>query len=113
MTSDQKVAANRRNAERSTGPRSQVGKSRSSRNALKHGLAIPLRNDPKAAEEIRELAATIAGEARTDETVLAYAGTVAEAELDLFHIRIARVQLLNALAADPPDKMAHLLRRLG
>ena len=32
------VAANRRNAERSTGPRTASGKARSRRNALKHGL---------------------------------------------------------------------------
>ena len=106
MTSDQKVAANRRNAERSTGPQSQAGKARSSRNALKHGLAIPLRNGPNMAEETAELAAIIAGEARTDETVLAYAGAIAEAELDLVRIRMARVQLLNALAANPPDVVA-------
>ncbi len=36
--SDRRIAANRRNAQRSTGPRTAKGKRRSSRNALKHGL---------------------------------------------------------------------------
>lgn len=34
--------ANRANARRSTGPRSAAGKTRSARNALRHGLAIPI-----------------------------------------------------------------------
>ncbi len=38
MTSDAKRAANRRNAQHSTGPKTQEGKAASSLNALKHGL---------------------------------------------------------------------------
>ena len=38
MTTKRQIAANRRNARKSTGPRSVEGKERSSRNAVKHGL---------------------------------------------------------------------------
>ena len=38
MTTPVKVDANRRNARRSTGPRTLVGKARSSKNAFRHGL---------------------------------------------------------------------------
>ena len=38
MTSPRKLAANRLNAARSTGPRTPAGKTQSSRNALAHGL---------------------------------------------------------------------------
>ncbi|MBX7500021.1 hypothetical protein K3181_01025 [Qipengyuania sp. YG27] len=38
MTSDRQMAANRRNALRSTGPRSPEGRDRSSRNAQSHGV---------------------------------------------------------------------------
>jgi hypothetical protein len=38
MTSFKQIEANRRNAEHSTGPRSEAGKQRSSRNAFRHGL---------------------------------------------------------------------------
>ena len=38
MTSLKQIEANRRNAENSTGPRSEAGKRRSSRNAVRHGL---------------------------------------------------------------------------
>lgn len=38
MASEKQTAANRRNAAKSTGPRSASGKAASSRNALKHGI---------------------------------------------------------------------------
>jgi len=38
MSNDQQIAANRLNAQRSTGPRTPAGKTRVSSNALKHGL---------------------------------------------------------------------------
>ena len=38
MTSDRRVAANRRNAQRSTGPKSESGKRVSALNAIRHGL---------------------------------------------------------------------------
>ena len=41
MASEKQIAANRRNAQRSTGPRSAAGKSISSRNAFRHGLSLP------------------------------------------------------------------------
>lgn len=39
MTSAAQIEANRRNSQRSTGPRTEAGKARSRRNALRHGLA--------------------------------------------------------------------------
>jgi hypothetical protein len=38
MASETKIAANRRNAERSTGPKTERGKAMSAQNALRHGL---------------------------------------------------------------------------
>jgi hypothetical protein len=38
MTTWRQIAANRHNAEKSTGPRTEAGKRRSRRNALRHGL---------------------------------------------------------------------------
>ena len=38
MATEKQIAANRRNAKKSTGPRTKQGKAISSKNALKHGL---------------------------------------------------------------------------
>ena len=58
MTSLKQIEANRRNAQNSTGPRSEAGKQRSSRNAIRHGLTaetviVPLEDveDYQAFEE--------------------------------------------------------------
>lgn len=39
MASERKTTANRLNAKRSTGPKTEAGKTRSSRNARQHGLS--------------------------------------------------------------------------
>ena len=57
-----RVRANRANARRSTGPKTLGGKSAASRNALRHGLAIPVTVDPSLADEVERLARMIAGE---------------------------------------------------
>src|SRR6188768_4009409 len=47
MISKQKIAANRSNALKSTGPKSLNGKLRASRNAFRHGLATGIHNSPE------------------------------------------------------------------
>lgn len=42
MTSDRQKAANRLNAQNSTGPKSETGRKRAALNALRHGLTTPL-----------------------------------------------------------------------
>ena len=46
LSSQRRIDANRRNALRSTGPRTPAGKKRSSRNALKHGLCAEFAHLP-------------------------------------------------------------------
>ena len=45
MAFETKIAANRRNAQRSTGPRTALGKVRVRRNALRHGFAAVVVGD--------------------------------------------------------------------
>jgi hypothetical protein len=54
MASDKQIAANRRNATKSTGPRTQEGKARSRLNALRHGLASTLPAADKTWDELGE-----------------------------------------------------------
>ena len=56
MASERQIAANRRNAKKSSGPRSAVGKARSRRNALRHGLAIASRTISAFQQDVMELA---------------------------------------------------------
>src|SRR5688572_21981333 len=57
MSSDAKIAANRANAKKSTGPRTTAGKAASSRNNTRHGLTAKLflldTEDPAQYEALR------------------------------------------------------------
>jgi hypothetical protein len=66
MATDRQIAANRRNGALSRGPKTAAGKARSSRNALKHGLAIPISRDRATARKIRRAAQQMAPSAVGD-----------------------------------------------
>jgi hypothetical protein len=85
MTSERKAISNRKSAQNSTGPRSELGRCRSSRNALRHGLAIAIGSDPSFSKDIEALAITL--ERGGGQVVGEFARQVAEAELDLLRIR--------------------------
>jgi hypothetical protein len=96
MTSNSKIAANRRNSRRSSGPRSSAGKAVASRNALRHGLAaIALRQSVPSAE-IDELAGALCGDDR-DPTLFAQAVKIAENEMTLRAIRVHQVAVIERL----------------
>ena len=97
MASDRQIAANRRNAQNSTGPRSRAGKKRSGRNAFRHGLARPP-SGAALAQEKEALARDIAGDG-ADRVTLALARDAAEAELELARVRRVRVALIERMAA--------------
>ena len=96
MTGHRQRDANRRNAARSTGPRTAVGKAVARMNARRHGLAAPLGSEPGMDQEIERLAGAIAG-ARPD--LMDLARRIAEADLELRRIRKARL----VLAKNPPQ----------
>lgn len=99
MTSPARIDANRLNARRSTGPRSTTGKARAAKNALRHGLAVPVAALVEYAGRARQMAAAIAGEAPAAAR-LAAAYRVAEATVDLERIAHARHLLSETLAAE-------------
>ena len=124
MASDWQIAANRRNAQKSTGPRSVQGKRRASGNAYRHGLAAGSRQPGKNAAAIDALASEIATTATgsvlaaLDLEVLQHARTAAEAELDLLRIRAIKAVAMRSLTAAVDAPMSGPLhgnevRRIG
>ncbi len=93
MISPKQLAANRRNARSSRGPKTTSGKARSARNARRHGLAVPLLSDPVRAAEVEALTARIAGEDATPQ-IVRLARRIAEAQVDLNRVRMARRSLM-------------------
>jgi hypothetical protein len=99
VTSDKKISSNRENAKKSSGPKSVEGKSRAARNALRHGLAIPVGAIPALRGDIETLALSIA-RASGETTVTELSQQAAEAQLEILRIRKARATLLSADIAD-------------
>jgi hypothetical protein len=106
MATERQIAANRRNARKSTGPRSNAAKKRASRNAYRHGLSSSLPSSAATAKWLDEFAHKIAGDSNST-IVLEHARTAAQAEFDLARVRrvkvalIQRVSALGALDAPP------------
>ena len=78
MTSERKAVSNRKNAQNSTGPRSELGRRHSRRNALRHALAIAIGSDPSFSKDIETLATTLES-GGGGQTVGEFARQVAEA----------------------------------
>jgi len=97
MTSDRKIRANRKNAFRSTGPRSAAGKTHMSRNALQHGLSLPI-TDLSISAEIDRLARKLAGKSPNWQR-LEQARIAAEAEFDVRRVRAHRKTIIDLKAA--------------
>ena len=115
MASDRKIAANRRNSRRSSGPRTVAGKLTVSRNALRHGLAAATLRDAGIAAEVDRLATAIAGE-HADAAQREQALIIAESELTLLRVRAARTSIFQQMllatgAADAQEPSEQLLGR--
>ena len=104
MTSDRKIESNRKNAQKSTGPRSEAGQRRSRRNALRHGLAIAIGSDSALSEDVKRLASALA-RGRSGSNISEFAHQAAEAEIDLLRIRKLRASRFNAVLGNPETKL--------
>lgn len=96
MASRHQIEANRANAKRSTGPKTEVGKARSSRNAFRHGLS---RWEPE--ESSADVLVAVIGPALMQPFGDVAALDLAHAGLQLAGVRDVRLRLLAALLADP------------
>jgi len=98
MASERQIAANRRNARKSTGPRSAEGRKRASRNAYRHGLTLSIASTAAFAKQLDKLVREIAGDSK-DAIMLERAREIAQAELDLARVRRAKVALIERASA--------------
>jgi hypothetical protein len=90
VASDKQISTNRANARLSTGPRTSAGRARSSRNAYRHGLSVPMHPDPQVLEA---LAKAILGETAHEAESCAVRVLV-EVHLELRRIRATRAAAL-------------------
>jgi hypothetical protein len=108
MTSRRKVESNTKNARKSTGPRTELGKLRASRNAVRHGLATA-RNEIDVAE-VERLAAAL--ELACVNLPAELVRATAVAELELRHVRKVRAsvgrKLIDALDVESKEETSLL-----
>lgn len=99
MASNRQIEANRGNAKRSTGPRTEAGKVRSSRNAFRHGLSRSSSNNSD--DEIGAI-----GHA-------GFTADILRARLEMVRICSARNALLAAFLNEPHPKLGKKLLGIG
>lgn len=93
VTSQRKIEANRRNAKRSTGPKTAEGKAASRRNAIKHGLAsVVLREQIQDKTSLEAVATSVPSRPQQAE----YICILAEATCELVRIRQIRTRLFES-----------------
>ena len=112
MATERQVAANRRNARNSRGPRSTAGKKRASRNSYRHGLAAAVTTTEEHAKRIEKLARKIAGKT-ADVVTLEHARSAAEAEFWLARVWEVKAGLIERVFAFGSIKAATPFNSVG
>jgi hypothetical protein len=108
MATAKQMAANRANAQRSTGPKTAAGKMKSSRNAYRHGLSGPLPNDLETSSKVSAMvrALMLGGAAEHNHS---WAVEFAEAHAARLRIRAVRKNMLLWINRGDDDTARRLL----
>ena len=99
MKSLRKAASNQRNAKRSTGPSTSIGKSRSALNAATHGLSSKVAPDAETLKHQNYLATLLAGGHASNPVIMVHAEAAAEALIALKKVKLARGMALKNAAS--------------
>ena len=105
MTSERRRAANRKNARKSTGPKSAQGKAKVSGNARRHGFSARGPADEHAPENLRRIADGICGE-DADPIACDLAMTIADAQVSITRVRAARITVIKEARSRYADASA-------
>src|SRR5262245_14348220 len=100
MATERQIAANRRNARKSTGPKTKAGKTRSSGNSYRHGMTSRVAANEEGMQEVERLASKIA-EGSQNPLVIENARTAAEAILELGRVRRTRAAIIEHTSEFP------------
>ena len=113
MISRARLKANRNNAKRSTGPKSKVGKRRSSQNAIKHGLRAK-KFIPRPDHEVREKLISQMDKADQSIEIKAVAGEIIDTHYALSLVNSAWDNTLTKIAdlPDTPDTSVKISKQL-
>ena len=109
MTSPKSHAANQRNAKRSSGPKTDRGKRRSSRNAMQHGLSIPVESSAWAAH-LQSLETLLESDGFMQAEANALALCILNFERNLHHQRQRYADVRRDCQHQLPDAVRHLKR---
>ena len=96
MATERQIAANRANALRSTGPRTPAGRSKSSRNAYRHGLSLGLAPDSSMVDKADDIARALIAEG-VEAGNFESAQALVQAQLRLLKIRALRKDLAKTI----------------
>jgi hypothetical protein len=108
MSSELQIEANRKNAKKSRGPKSVAGKKKSSRNALRHGLARTLTSKASAPDSLESLIRAYLGDSATAGAAV----VIARAKTDIIRVREVRISMLADLLKSPQGATVKRLRGL-
>jgi hypothetical protein len=110
VATNKQIAANRANAQKSTGPKTATGRLKSSRNAFRHGLSLPLSPGAETSAQERALVQVLVADPANYKQLLA-ATELAQAQVELLRIRGVRAELMAAFDLASDDRQT--LRRLA